>query len=84
VPGLTYPRYETRLPRQVTAWFQLAPQIRNAHGLWEYAGFLHVSAPDAAPAAFQFLLELHGRRWLVSSFEVAPGSAEIDVGKLPT
>jgi hypothetical protein len=84
VPGLVHPRYETRFPRRIAAWFQLAPRIRNARGLWEYAGFLHVSAPDAAPAAFQFLLELHGRRWLVSSFEAAPGSAEIDVGKLPT
>ncbi len=43
-----------------------------------------VSASDARPAAFQFLLELHGTRWLVSSFEVAPGSAEIDTGKMPT
>jgi hypothetical protein len=84
VPGLVHPRYETRFPAQITAWFQLAPKVRNPRGLWEYAGFLHVSAPDAAPAAFEFLLELHGRRWLVSSFEVAPGSAEIDTGKMPT
>ena len=84
VPGLVPPRYETRFPAQIAAWFQLAPRIRNARGLWEYAGFLHVSSPDAAPAAFEFLLELHGRRWLVSSFEIAPGSAEVDIGKAPT
>jgi hypothetical protein len=84
VPGLAYPSYETRFPKRIEAWFQLAPRIRNARRLWEYAGFLHVSSPDARPAAFQFLLELHGRRWLVSSFEVAPGSAEIEMENAPT
>jgi hypothetical protein len=84
VPGLVHPRYETRFPRQIAAWYQLAPRIKNGRGRWEYAGFLHVSAPDAAPAAFEFLLELHGRRWLVSSFEVAPGSAEFEPENTPT
>lgn len=84
VPGLVPPRYETRYPRRVGAWFQLAPRIRNDRGLWEYAGFLYVSAPDARPAAYQFLLELHGRRWLVSSFEIAPGGAEVEIANAPT
>jgi hypothetical protein len=84
VVRLAHPRYETRFPRRIAAWFQLAPRIKNAGGLWEYAGFLHVASPDAPPAAFQFLLELHGTRWLVSSFEVAPGSAEVEVGNAPT
>jgi hypothetical protein len=84
VPGLEPARYETRFPARAEGWYQLAPRIRNAKGLWEYAGFLWVDAPDAAPAAFEFLLELHGERWLVSSFRTAPGSAEIDLSKLPT
>jgi hypothetical protein len=84
VPGLVYPSYETRFPRRIGSWFQLAPKIRNGRGLWEYAGFLYVSAPDARPAAYQFLLELHGRRWLVSSFEVAPGAVEVEVTNAPT
>jgi hypothetical protein len=84
VPGLVHPTYETRYPRRIGAWFQLAPKIRNDRGLWEYAGFLYVSAPDVRPAAFQFLLELHGRRWLVSSFEVAPGAVEVDAANAPS
>jgi hypothetical protein len=84
VAGLESARYDTRLPERVDGWYQLAPRVRNAEGLWEYAGFLWVDAPDADPAAFEFLLELHGKRWLVSSFRRAPGSAEIDVSKLPT
>jgi hypothetical protein len=84
VPGLVHPRYETRYPRRLEGWYQFAPRIRNERGLWEYAGFLYVDAPDADPAAFRFLLELHGRRWLVSSFEVAPGAVDVAVENIPT
>jgi hypothetical protein len=84
VAGLAPARYETRLPQRVDGWYQLAPRVRNAKGLWEYAGFLWVDAPDADAAAFEFLLELHGNRWLVSSFVAAPGSAEVDPAKMPT
>lgn len=84
VPGLTPTKYETRLPQRVEGWYQLAPRVRNARGLWEYAGFLWVDAPDAQPAAFEFLLELHSNRWLVSGFRRAPGSAQLDLSNLPT
>jgi hypothetical protein len=84
VAGLAPVRYETRIPVRVQGWYQLAPRIRNAKGLWEYAVFLWIDAPDAKPAAFELLLELHGDRWLVSSIRRAPGSAEIDLSKLPT
>jgi hypothetical protein len=84
VPGLVHPRYETRYPQRLDGWYQLAPKIRNDRGFWEYAGFLYLSAPDVRPAAFQFLLELHGNRWLVSSFEVAPGAVEVNPENTPT
>jgi hypothetical protein len=84
LPGLAHPRYPTGAPGKVVGWWQLAPRVTNAKGLWEYAGFLWLDAPDAAPAAFEFLLELHGKRWLVSSFAVAPGDSEVDLAKAPT
>jgi hypothetical protein len=84
LPGLEHPRYATQAPGQVVGWWQLAPRITNAKGVWEYAGFMWLDAPDAAPAAFEFLLELHDGRWLVSSFAVAPGGAEVDPTKAPT
>jgi hypothetical protein len=84
IPGLEHPRYATRMPGRVAGWWQLAPRIRNANGLWEYAGFMWIDAPDAPPAAYEFLLELHAERWLVSSFAKAPGSAEIVIENAPT
>jgi hypothetical protein len=84
VPGLAPARYPTSAGRQVEGWYQLAPRIRNARGVWEYAGFLYVHSPSTPSAAFEFLLELRGQRWLVSSFRVAPGSAEVDFTKAPT
>jgi hypothetical protein len=84
VAGLEPARYETTRPASVEGWWQLAPRIRNARGLWEYAGFMWLDAADAEPAAFEFLLELHGRRWLVSSFELAPGSAEVNFANAPS
>jgi hypothetical protein len=84
VAGLDPARYETTRPASVEGWWQLAPRIRNARGLWEYAGFMWLDAADAEPAAFEFLLELHGRRWLVSSFELAPGSAEVNYANAPS
>jgi hypothetical protein len=84
VAGLVPARYATRFPQRAQGWYQLAPRVRNANGRWEYAGFLWVDAADAAPVAFELLLELRGNRWLVSRFRRAPGSAEIDVSKLPT
>jgi hypothetical protein len=84
VAGLDPARYETSRPASVEGWWQLAPRIRNPRGLWEYAGFMWLDAVDAEPAAFEFLLELHGRRWLVSSFELAPGSAEVNFGNAPS
>lgn len=62
-------------PDAVGAWYQLAPRIRNAAGLWEYAGFLYLEARDRPPAAFEFLLELHGDRWLMASFVLVDGNA---------
>jgi hypothetical protein len=82
--GLEPARYETARPASVEGWWQLAPRIRNARGLWEYAGFMWLDAADAEPAAFEFLLELHGRRWLVSSFRRAPGSAEVNFANAPS
>jgi hypothetical protein len=84
LPGLESARYETARPASVQGWWQLAPRIRNARGLWEYAGFMWLDAEDAEPAAFEFLLELHGRRWLVSSFRRAPGSAEVNFANAPS
>jgi hypothetical protein len=84
VTGLDPARYETRRPASVEGWWQLAPRIRNPRGRWEYAGFMWLDAADAAPAAFEFLLELHGRYWLVSSFERAPGSAEVNFANAPS
>lgn len=74
----------TRFPARVEGWYQLAPRVRNARGRWEYAGFVWLDAPDAAPAAFELLLELRGNRWFVSSFSRAPGSAELDLSNVPT
>jgi hypothetical protein len=67
--------YQSRYPDDVGAWYQLAPRIRNAAGLWEYAGFLYLEARDRPPAAFEFLLELHGDRWLMASFVLVDGNA---------
>jgi hypothetical protein len=84
VPRLKHARYATRFPGRLQGWYQLAPKIRNARGLWEYAGFLHVSAPQTAPAAYEFVLELHANRWLVSSFQAAPGAAAVDFANAPS
>lgn len=83
-PALVSPRlalYQSRSPDDFGASYQLAPRIRNAAGLWEYAGFLYLVARDRPPAAFTFLLELHGARWLVASFVLVDGNA---VPRYPT
>jgi hypothetical protein len=84
VAGLDPTRYETSRPASVEGWWQLAPRIKNPRGLWEYAGFMWLDAADAEPAAYEFLLELHGSRWLVSSFERAPGSAGVNFANAPS
>lgn len=75
--GSTLPSYATRYPDRITAWYQLARRIVNARGRWEYTGFLYLGAPDAPPSAFEFLIELRGNRWLISSFVLVDDDVEL-------
>lgn len=76
--------YETERPDELGGWLQLAPLIRNDRGYWEYAAFVWLDAPDAAPAAYELLLELRGDRWLVAVLRRAPGSAAVVPANFPT
>jgi hypothetical protein len=67
--------YPSRYPGEVGGSYQLAPRVRNPAGLWEYAGFLLLQSPDGPPAAFEFLLELHGDRWLMWSVVLVDNTA---------